>query len=252
MKLSILKSAVTLSFLLTATFANAQRVLPNTWYNNGSVQTGTIAITDDKTVGSLFSIPEEENLDYYWDQDFHPGKVYYMGRSVDTGELILDSLASKEVRMDIWNNRIEFNTPKEIKIMEMRRVVNLLVEEDKNEIAQFIHPEEFGIKDVKGMVKLLIFKNEKAVLMSKALKVTPPTYVAALDTGTKEATIDKKNQFLFWDGDSIYDINSKKEAREVMAGMGINGKAYFKNSKNKLKTEEDYKKLGFFIASQNS
>lgn len=252
MKLSILRPALLLSFLLTATLTNAQRVLPNTWYNNGSVQTGSIPITDDKTVGSLFSIPSEENLDYYWDQEFHPAKVYYLGRSVDSGEIILDSLASKEVRMDIWNNRIEFNTPKEIKIMEMKRVVNILVEEHENDIAQFVHPHEFGINDVKGLMKLLIFKNDKAVLMSKALEVTPPTYVAALDTGNKEATIDKKNKFVLWDGDSVYDINSKKEAKQAMNEMGIDGKSYFKGSKNKLKTEEDYKKLGFFIASQDS
>ena len=252
MKLSILKSAIMLGVSLSTTLAMAQRVLPNTWYNNGSVQTGSIPITDDKTVGSLFSIPSEENLDYYWDQDFHPAKVYYLGRSVDSGEIILDSLASKEVRMDIWNNRVEFNTPKEIKIMEMKRVVNILLEEHENDVVQFVHPNEFGINDVKGMMKLLIFKNDLAVLMSKALKVTPPTYVAALDTGSKEATIEKKNQFVLWHADHTYSINSKKEARAAMNEMGLDGKSYFKGSKNKLKTEDDYKKLGFFIASKAS
>lgn len=229
----------------------AQRVLVPNFYGVGNVKSD-IEIKDGSMSAGMYSVKSQENLDYYWQKDFKKAKVYFAGRSINSEEMIIDSLVANEVRLDLWNNRIEFNTANDIKVMDVSRVINMIMEEEPNKISQYVHPREFDVIDTKGLFKLLAFKDGMAVLMNKALSVTQPTYVAALDTGSKEPSIDKKDQFYFWHDGDIQPINSKKEVGEILESLGVDAKTYFKESKNKLKTEEDFIKLGYFIINQES
>lgn len=250
MKLSYkLFFVVAISAIAQSTYG--QRVLNPNFYGVGNVK-ADIEIKDGSMSAGMYSVKSQENLDYYWHKPFKKAKIFFTGRSVNSDEMVIDSLVANEVRLDLWNNRVEFNTDTDIKVMDVSRVVNMIMEEEPNKISQYVHPREFDVQDTKGLFKLLAFKDGMAVLMNKVLSVTQPTYVAALDTGSKEPTIDKKDQFFFWHDGDIQPINSKKEVADILESLGVDAKTYFKESKNKLKSEEDFIKLGYFIINQES
>ncbi len=250
------KAIITLASVLTFGFtATAQRIVPLSFYNNSMIGRTDIKVGDGSALYGLTGLPISDKMDYYWDEHFKLGKVYFLSRTLGAGgenTVEVDSLSGMEVRIDLWYNRMEFKAADQVKILEMNRVTNVLLQEDSEHIAQFVNPAEFGVKDVKGLFKVISMGNNMLILESKELQVQRATYNAALDAGEKETSISKKNHFHLWDGSKLWPINSKKELAPVLESLGIDPKAYFKESKNKLKNEKDYANLGFYVFSKAS
>lgn len=227
-----------------------QRILPQIWFNENNIRDSRFSVGDGSKIYGLSGKSSEENLDYYWEKTFQDAMVYFYPQELKStdGVLIkLDSLAGIPVRFDLWNNRLEIKTSEEIKVIGLEKVSNLILKNEEDQIEQFINPKEFGLKEVKGLLLLLGSANSRAILCSKELLIQSPTYNAALDTGTKEATVSKKAHFYFWDGQKALPIDSKKEVIEVLDIMSLDSKKYFKESGNKLKSESDYRNLAHFL-----
>ncbi len=248
----ILLVSITTLHLSTGT---AQKLMPLQWYNNTVTSSANISVKNGTSMQGLNSIANPENLDYYWEKEFKPAKVYFVSRSLYSNgdnKLELDSLSSTEVRVDLWNNRVEFNTPQEIKILDIARVSNMLMQESDNNIVQYIHPMAYGAKQIKGLFKVVYSSENFVVVHSKSLVKTNATYVAALDAGSKEATLDKKDHYHIWDGTQLHEISHKKEASEVLELLGVDAKIYFKESKNKLKTDKDFANFGYYLSHKRA
>lgn len=228
----------------------AQRILPPTWYNQGFIKPDDIKIGDGSVMAGFNTLPEESKLDYYWDEKFRLSKVFFYSPTGEGGAMEMDSIAGLKARIDLWNNRVEFDTPLGIKIMDSKRLSSVLLQNEEEKIEQYVQPLVLGIPDFKGIFKVLAIDESKLILMSKQLLVQNATYNAALDAGNKETTLDKKSKFHFWDGSKLVSIDTKNEVSKMLTSLNIDAKKYFKESGNKLKKEEDYRKLGFFAFNQ--
>lgn len=229
---------------------SAQRILPQKWFTENSFS--DLDISDgvqDKLYG-LNEIKSNVKGDYFWNETFQKGKVYFYPQQLKTSNgktVSLDSLINVEVRMDLWNNNVEFKYGDEIKVIETARVSNILSLNGGNSVLQYINPKEFGNDNVKGLLELLGSKDGIAFLQSKEITVQRGDYNAALDVGSKEPIVNKKEHFHFWNGQILSGIDSKKEVMNMLNGLGLDAKAYLKSSKNKLKETDDYKKLAHFV-----
>lgn len=245
------KKLVLIFFSLTAFQVSAQRIMPTTWSNQ--ISSFSDVSVDHGGRGVLSGMDQmRANVkgDYFWEESFQKGKVFFYPQQISTptGESVgLDSLVGVEMRFDLWNNNVEFMHGEEIKIIETAKVSNILSLNEDNSISQYINPKEFDSKNVKGFFELLGARDGIAFLQSKEITVQRGDYNPALDVGSKEPIIGKKDHYHFWDGEELVSIDSKKEVMKMVAALGIDAKSYLKSSKNKLKQADDYKKLAHFV-----
>jgi hypothetical protein len=235
-----------LSFIKT----DAQRILPQVWFNENNISDNAISIGDNSRLYGLGKAITELDGDYFWNEKFEKAKVYFYQQNIiskQSESINLDSLSGVETRLDLWNNQVEFKSEEGIKIISTTKVSTILTLNEDGSVSQFINPIEFGEHKVKGLFELLGFKGGRAFLQSKEVLVQRANYNPALDTGSKEPTITKKNHFYFWKEGNLLAIDNKKDITELLKSLNIDAKKYFKNSGNKLKEPEDYKKLAHFV-----
>lgn len=246
-KILSLISLIFLSFQVSA-----QRIMPNSWSNQiSSLSDVDVDISGGRDM--LYGLNEmKSNVkgDYFWEESFHKGKVFFYQQQITTptGESVgLDSLVGVEMRFDLWNNNVEFKYGEEIKVIETAKVSNILSLNEDNSVSQYINPKEFESKNVKGFFELLGARDGIAFLQSKEITLQRGDYNPALDVGSKEPIINKKDHYHFWDGEELISIDSKKEVMKLVNSLGMDAKYYLKSSKNRLKQTEDYKKLAHYV-----
>lgn len=232
----------------------AQRILPQVWFNENNISDRAINVGDQAMLYGLGSSVSEIKGDYFWEEKFQAAIVYFYPQQIKSltgGTINLDSLGGVEIRFDLWNNNVEFKTDQEIKIISANKVSNVLIQDDTKSVSQFINPKEFQNPQTKGLFELLASKNGKAFLQSKEILLQRANYNPALDTGSKEPQITKKEHFHFWDGKKLTSIDNKKDVESLLGSFNLDAKKYLKESKNKLKEAEDFKKLAHFIFESN-
>ena len=250
MKFLMAVKYVFIFLLLTGPKLWAQRILPQVWFNENNINDKSLNIGDNSRLYGLDNSTRELKGDYFWDMEFSKAKVYFYPQNITTSPEVsirLDSLSGVEVRIDLANNNLEFKSGDEIKIISSTKISNILMLNADKSISQFINPTEFGAIEVKGFFEILSFMNGQSFLQSKEVLIQRADYNAALDTGNKEPTIAKKSHFYFWNGEILSAIDNKKDVAELLKSYNIDAKKYFKNSGNKLKDSEDYKKLAHFV-----
>ncbi len=249
------KIGVLTFFVCLSSLAFAQRILPQVWFNENNISDNSIRVGDASMLYGLNGQASEIEGDYFWSQNFQKAKIYFYPQEykIAGGGLIqLDSLFGVEVRFDIWNDRVEFKSEKGIKVVSAKKVSHVLQQGREGSISQFINPKEFHRVGLKGFLLILDVREERAFLQSKELLVQRPNYNPALDTGSKDYKIAKKAHFHYWNGSDIMDIDNKKDVTNLLESLGLDAKKYLKNSKNKLKSDEDYKDLAHFVFESDS
>lgn len=238
-----------------SSLAFGQRILPQVWFNENNISDKSIQVGDASMLYGLNGQGAELVGDYFWGKDFQRAKIYFYPQElkvVSGGLVKLDSLFGVELRFDLWNDRVEFKSPDGIKVIGAEKVSHVLIQDNEGLISQFINPREFESASLKGFLMVLGVKGKRTVLQSKEVLVQRPNYNSALDTGSKEYQIAKKNHFYYWNGNHILNIDSKKDVANLLESLSLNGKKYLKNSKNKLKIDEDYRDLAHFIFENDS
>ncbi|MGK0139264.1 MAG: hypothetical protein ACI9DJ_002723 [Algoriphagus sp.] len=249
-KIVLLMYLVSLSSLVFG-----QRILPQIWFNENNISDKSIQIGDASMLYGLNSHSSDLEGDYFWNQVFQKANVYFYPQElkmISGGIVKLDSLLGVGLRLDLWNDRVEFKSPSGIKVIDAEKVSHILIQESEGSISQFINPEEFQFEAMKGLLMVLGVGGKRVILQSKEVLVQRPDYNSALDTGSKEFKIVKKNHFHYWNGNQILNIDNKKNVANLLESLGLDAKKYLKNSKNKLKSDEDFKDLAHFIFESHS
>jgi hypothetical protein len=250
MKCTMPPKSLLLYLIMAAQPLSAQRILPQVWFNENNISDNSLSIGDNARLYSLGSSTQELKGDYFWNIDFKKSKVYFYPQNiiVSHGKSInLDSLTGVDVRIDLANDNVEFKSGEEIKVISASKVSNILMLNADENVSQYINPIEFKAAEIKGLFELLAFQKGKTFLQSQEVLIQRANYNAALDTGNKEPTIAKKSHFYFWNTTILIPIDNKKDVAELLNSLNIDAKKYFKNSGNRLKDQNDYKKLAHFV-----
>ncbi len=236
-----MKKTHLLYFLVFSFFtAEAQRILPQRWMDYANVGDRNISVGSN---AMLFGTRQTDvEGDYYWSKDWQTANVYfYPQRYVgDGGKMVtLDSVNNISLRLDIWNDVIEFNTDGGIKTIPAKYVSNILTKGSDNSIGQFINPREFGITDVNSFFELISSGKKGVLLASKEIIKQAPNYVAALGTGNQNTQLVKKDHFYWFSEGKLEEIKSTKDLIALMVLGQSEVEVFAKKSKLKGKSRED-------------
>jgi hypothetical protein len=114
-----------LSFIKT----DAQRILPQVWFNENNISDNAISIGDNSRLYGLGKAITELDGDYFWNEKFEKAKVYFYQQNIiskQSESINLDSLSGVETRLDLWNNQVEFKSEEGIKIISATKVSTIL------------------------------------------------------------------------------------------------------------------------------
>ncbi|MBC7922942.1 MAG: hypothetical protein H7Z75_17840 [Ferruginibacter sp.] len=147
------------------------------------------------------------NGDYYLDSTWQTGKVQFYPHTVTVAgkPLKLDTITHVPIRLDLNSNEVEFRTDRGVKAMLGETIRFFTVTDVAGSGAfTFVNVREFGGKaaELKGFFEVLGEGELKALLHTK-LWVKNPTYVAALDVGSKDAQILKNQQYYCVRGNEV-------------------------------------------------
>lgn len=138
--------------------------------------------------------------DYYLDSTWHKGKLqFYQHTVVVSGKIIkLDTLSDVPLRFDLKNNEVEIKSNQGIKSVLGERVQSFTLEENLLTRATFINVREFKGKasELKGFFEVLSDGDLKLLAYTR-LWIKTPTYVPALDVGSKDTQIMKERHYYF-------------------------------------------------------
>ncbi len=228
----------------------AQRILPQQWVNQNNIRDQQIGTGDGARLYGLNSASQEFQKGYCWENDFQEARIWFYPKTMklkDGKSILLDSLSEIKARINIWTDELELESGTEVKVISNAFVSNILFRKSNGSVEQFINPIEFKVSNLKGMLKLIIGKEDKSILKSKEILVQRATYNAAMQTGNKDAELDSKDHYYIWNGMSLIEIEGKKGAENLLNQEGKDGKVYFKSSGNKLKSDLDYHKFGDYL-----
>ena len=234
-----------LFLFLTAPFvAPAQRILPQRWMDTNNVSDRNIGVGDNTMMFGTRDAGVDG--DYYWNKEWQSANVYfYQQKYVGQGGkmVTLDSVNNIDLRFDMWNDMIEFNTEGGIKTIPAKYVSNVLTKEADNSVGQFINPREFGQTEVKGLFELLSSGEKGVLLASKEIIKQAPNYNAALSTGNQNAQLVKKDHYYWFTDGTLSEIKGKKELLDLMVTDKKEVETFVKREKLRGKSKEDLKAI---------
>lgn len=231
-----------LIYLLCLSFfaADAQRILPQRWMDANNVGDRNISVGSNNMLFGTRQTGVEG--DYYWSKDWQTANVYFYPQKYvgEGGKMVtLDSVNNIDLRFDIWNDLLEFNSEGGIKTIPAKYVSNVLTKNEDNSVSQFINPREFGSTSVKGFFELLSSGKKGILLASREVIKQAPNYVPALSTGNQNAQLVKKDHYhWFFDG-QLREFKGKKDFLELMGSDEGKVAIFAKKSKLKGKSKED-------------
>lgn len=231
--------------LFTIVFtANAQRILPQQWMDQANVGDRHINVGSNNVLFGTRQTGVEG--DYYWDKDWQAANVYFYTQkyAAPGGKIVsLDSVNNVELRIDIWNDLLEFNDAGGIKTIPAKYVSNVITKAKDNSITQFINPREFGQTEIKGFFELLSTGKRGSLLSGREIIKQAPNYVPALGTGNQNAQLVKKDHIYFFTDGTLVEVKSKKDLIEAMGDMQEKVENFAKKEKLKGKSQDDMKAM---------
>jgi hypothetical protein len=168
---------------------------------------------------------------------------YYLNKRWNKASILLykseTMIEGYPIKYDIKNELIEIQTTSGIKILDVRKIKNL-VWTDSMVIAPqyFVNANEFkkGKITYSGLLEVLV-DGPLPLLKRTELDVREPNYVPALDVGSKDTKILRKSVILCSKGGELIEVKNKKDVLEVSGEMSKEVDDYIK--KNKLNVSKD-------------
>lgn len=238
-----MKSTYLFYFLCFAFYTvDAQRILPQRWMDTNNVSDRNISVGDNTMMFGTRETGVEG--DYYWNKEWQAANVYfYTQKYVGPGGkmVALDSVNNIELRVDIWNDILEFNAEGGIKTIPAKYVSNVMLKGENDEVSQFINPREFGNTDVKGFFELLSTGKNGTLLASREIIKQAPNYVPALGAGNQNAQLVKKDHYHWFTDGKLTEIKGVKDLFDVMGDEQKVVESYAKKNKIRGKSKEDLK-----------
>ncbi|MBL7843656.1 MAG: hypothetical protein JNK44_07315 [Cyclobacteriaceae bacterium] len=154
-------------------------------------------------------------------------------------------------RYDIYKDEFEFRLTNDVRVMSGSKVKNVVwIDSVTNKPRYLINGREYkedgaplsGFVEVLVEAKVALFKHIK-------IEVLKPDFNPALNVGSKDTRILKKESFYFNSGESLIRIKSKKSLDALGSKYEQRINQFMKTNNIKLNNESDLVRLFQFLAS---
>ncbi|MBL7870738.1 MAG: hypothetical protein JNM78_03930 [Cyclobacteriaceae bacterium] len=156
------------------------------------------------------------------------------------------------VKYDIKSNLIEIKSNAGIKVLDVRRIKNMVWKDSVTTTPQyFINGSEFK-KDGTPFVGLLevLVDGPMPLLKRTQLFVKQPTYNAALDVGSKDVKLYKKSIIFYAKDGGLVEVKNKKDVLEASGALAKEVEAYIKSNRLSISKDEGVSRAFEFINSK--
>ncbi len=236
---------VILLVLFFQTFAFGQWAIPaNMRASNTLTSISETGVTAGSTLYGLPGSPGEVIGDYYLNKRWNKASILlYQSETMIEGY---------PVKYDIKNDLIEIKTTAGIKVLDVRKIKNL-VWTDSMAIAPqyFVNAHEFkkGKTIYSGLLEVMV-DGPLPLLKRTELDVREPNYVPALDVGSKDTKILQKSVILYSKGGELIQIKNKKDVLEASGDLSKEVEDYIKKNKLNLSKDAGMRRAFEFINSK--
>lgn len=181
-----------------------------------------------------------------------PGRVIgdtYLDPKWNMGSvMIADKNALVEgypMKYDIKGQNVEIKTAAGVRLLDIKKVGHLVWLDSLTQIPHyFVNASKYkndGVPMI-GLIEVLV-DGEKSLFKKTNLNVKQPTYVPALDVGSRDTEIYKKSVFCYNNGLDIVEIKSRKKFIESLGDAGAEIGNYIKENRLDVKTEADLRQI---------
>lgn len=185
---------------------------------------------------------------YYLDQDWTLATVRFYPRTISTpkGTVKLDSLTDIQIKVILFGNEVEFNTPEGIKIISGTLIKGFTLQKQNQLPKTYISTLEFvdNYDKIKpSFFEILVDGNIKLLEYTK-INIQKPDYVEAFNTGSKDIKITKDKQLFITQGNEVLKLKpNKKNILALMADKKIEVEAFIKQNNLFVKDRADLLKI---------
>lgn len=198
----------------------------------GQILTGMSTSSESEIVG-----------DPYWDN--HWGKSSLLLYKDD--ELVEGYIT----RYDIYKDEFEFKLSNDIRVMNGSKVKNIVwIDSLTNKTRYLVNGKEYKEEGISltGFLEILV-DDEVALFKRLKIEVLKPDFNPALNVGSKDTRILKKESYYFNSGESLIRIKSKKSLDALGPKYEQRVNQFMKTNNIKFNNEGDLTRLFQFLAS---
>lgn len=156
------------------------------------------------------------------------------------------------MKYDLKAQNIEIKTASGIRVLDVKNVGHLVwLDSITRQPHYFVNGAKYkddGVPMI-GLMEVLL-DGEKALFKKTKLNIKQPTYVPAMDVGSRDTEIYKKAAYYYNNGVDVVEIKSKKKFIDSLGDAGEEIEKYMKENKLDVKTEGDLVKIFEFYNSK--
>ncbi|MFY7911516.1 MAG: hypothetical protein ACOVO2_18290 [Emticicia sp.] len=192
---------------------------------------------------------------YYLDPNWSVATVRFYPRtlSTPTGTVKLDSLTDVQIKIVLYGNEVEFNTPEGVKIISGSLIKSFTLQQPNQEYHHFISTSEFvdNFDKIKPSFLEVLADGKLKLLEYTKVTIQKPDYVEAFNTGSKDIKINKEKQLFVNQGNEIIKLRiNRKSILALMADKQNEIEAFVKQNNLFVKDRQDLIKIFKFYNAQ--
>nr|WP_299416863.1 hypothetical protein [uncultured Emticicia sp.] len=181
---------------------------------------------------------------YYLEQDWSLATVRFYPKTISTpkGIVKLDSLTEVQIKIILFGNDVEFNTPEGVKVISGTLVKGFTLQKPNQLPKNYINTLEFvdNYDKIKPSFFELLVDGKVKLLEYTKINIQKPDYVEAFNTGSKDTKITKDKQLYITQGKEVLRLNTnKKEILELMSDKKTEVEAFIKQNNLSVKDRVD-------------
>jgi hypothetical protein len=181
---------------------------------------------------------------YYLDPDWSLATVRFYPKTISTpkGSVKLDSLTDVQIKITLYGNDVEFNTPEGVKVISGTLIKSFTLQKPNQLPKNYVSTLEFvdNFDKIKPSFFELLVDGKVKLLEFTRVNIQKPDYVEAFNTGSKDIKITKDKQFFISQGKEVLKFNTnKKEILELMSDKKAEVETFIKQNNLSLKDRVD-------------
>jgi hypothetical protein len=152
-------------------------------------------------------------------------------------------------RYDIKADLIEVKTNSGIKALDVRKIKNMLwLDSITAEPHYYVNAMEFRKNGTQltGLLEVVVDGNTP-LLKRTEIKVKEPTYVVALDVGSRDTKIYKKEIYFYAREKDLFELKNKSDLLEACGDRSVEMEAYIKTNKLNINKPAGLKRAFEFL-----
>jgi hypothetical protein len=156
------------------------------------------------------------------------------------------------MKYDIKAQNIEIKTATGVRLLDVKKVAQLVwLDSLTQQPHYFVNAAKYkddGVPMI-GLMEVLV-DGQKSLFKKTRLNVKQPTYVAALDVGSRDTEIQKKSAFYYNNGEEVVEIKSKKKFIEGLGDAGTDIEKHIKDNRVDFKSQSGLMQVFEFYNSK--